>query len=108
MANTAEKIPLERIIVNQIVAALGKAGVQWILKTHGSPYQQAGVPDLLAIAPRTGRLVGVEVKRPRIGRVTELQRRQIEKINAAGGVAGVATCAEEALALVRKAEEALE
>lgn len=75
------------------------------MKTHGSAYQRSGVPDLLAIAPKTGRLVGIEVKRPRLGRPTELQLRQIDRINAAGGVAGIATNVEEALALVRRAEE---
>lgn len=101
----SEKIPLEKAIVNQIVHALKAAGVIWIIKTHGSPYQRAGVPDLLAIAPKSGRLVGIEVKRPKVGRATELQLKQIDAINRAGGVAGIATCAEEALRLIEAAEE---
>lgn len=105
MAEPGRKIPLEKNIVSQIVRALSGAGVTWIIKTHGSPYQCSGIPDLLAIAPKTGRLVGIEVKRPKVGKPTELQLKQIEKINAAGGVAGIATCVEEALALVQRAEE---
>lgn len=105
MAESTQRIPLEKTIVSQIVRALSSAGVTWVMKTHGSAYQRSGVPDLLAIAPKTGRLVGIEVKRPRLGRPTELQLRQIDRINAAGGVAGIATCAEEALALVQRAEE---
>lgn len=105
MAEPTQRIPLEKAIVSQIVRALSSAGVTWVMKTHGSAYQRSGIPDLLAIAPKTGRLVGIEVKRPRLGKATELQLRQIDRINAAGGVAGIATCAEEALALVRRAEE---
>lgn len=100
-----EAPPLERVIVARIVKALKKYGVQWVWKTHGGPYQTSGVPDILCIAPKSGRFIGIEVKRPNgYGKPTELQLAQIDKINAAGGVAGIATCEEEALALVRKAE----
>ena len=100
-----EAPPLERVIVARIVKALKKYGVTWLIKTHGGPFQTTGIPDILCIAPGTGRFVGIEVKRPRgYGKATELQLKQIEKINSAGGVAGIATCEEEAIALVRKAE----
>lgn len=103
------KPPLEKTVVNQIRAALKDAGVKWIMKTHGSPYQQSGVPDLLCIAPGSGRLVGIEVKRPGgTWKVTELQKQQIALIREAGGVAGVATCVEEALALLKEGEKARE
>lgn len=99
-----KKPPLEKTVVNKIRDALKDAGVKWIMKTHGSPYQQSGVPDLLCIAPRTGRLVGIEVKRPHgTWKVTELQQKQIELIREAGGVAGVATSVEEALLLLDEA-----
>lgn len=103
--STAKKPPLEKVVVNKIRDALKAAGVKWIMKTHGSPYQQSGIPDLLCIAPGTGRLVvGIEVKRPHgTWKVTELQKKQIEFIHEAGGVAGVATCVEEALELLREA-----
>lgn len=100
--------PLERVIVARIVKALKKYGVQWVWKTHGGPYQTSGVPDILCIAPKSGRFIGIEVKRPNgYGKATELQLAQIEKINSAGGVAGIATCEEEALELVKRAEEVL-
>lgn len=103
-----KKPPLEKTVVNKIRDALKAAGVKWIMKTHGSPYQQSGVPDLLCIAPKTGRLVGIEVKRPHgTWKVTELQKHQIELIREAGGVAGVATCVEEALALLEEGEKCL-
>lgn len=101
--STAKKPPLEKIVVNKIRDALKAADVKWIMKTHGSPYQQSGVPDLLCIAPGTGRLVGIEVKRPNgKWKATELQKKQIELIRDAGGVAGVATSVEEALAILNE------
>lgn len=102
--NTAKNPPLEKAIVNKIRDALKAKGVKWIMKTHGSPYQQSGIPDLLCIAPRTGRFVGIEVKRPNgTWKVTELQKKQIDLIREAGGVAGVATSVEEALFLLNEA-----
>ncbi len=102
--DTAKKPPLEKVVVNKIRDALKSAGVQWIMKTHGSPYQQSGIPDLLCIAPGTGRLVGIEVKRPHgTWKVTELQKHQIDLIRKAGGIAGVATSVSEALELLNEA-----
>lgn len=106
MSVNEKKPPLEKTVVNQIRAALKAAGVKWIMKTHGSPYQQSGVPDLLCIAPGSGRLVGIEVKRPNgTWKVTELQKQQIALIREAGGVAGVATSVEEALTLLEEGEK---
>ena len=95
---------LEKEIVKQIIRALKSEGVGWCVKVHGGPYQASGIPDILAIAPATGRLVGIEVKRPGVGRLTELQAAQIQKINDAGGVAGVAYGTEDALNYLRIAD----
>lgn len=103
--STVGKPPLEKTVVNKIRDALKTAGVKWIMKTHGGPYQQTGIPDLLCVAPKTGRLVGIEVKRPGGAyRATELQKKQIELIREAGGVAGVATGVDEALRLLEEAQ----
>jgi hypothetical protein len=94
-------------LVLAIVKAVKKQyPTAWILKVHGSPYQTAGVPDLLCGVD--GLLVGLEVKfiHPNesrdhaIGRTTALQRVQITQINAAGGAAGTVTSAAEALDLI--------
>lgn len=98
-----KNIPLEKTIVAQIVRALKKNGVSWCIKTHGGAFQGAGLPDILAIAPITGCLLAIEVKRPKIGRLTDLQKAQLVKIRAAGGVAGVATSVMEALDLLNEA-----
>ena len=94
--------PLEKTIVAAIMRALKARGVRWMLKTHGGPYQASGLPDIIAIAPGTGRFLGIEVKRPG-GRVTDLQKATLARINEAGGVAGVAYCTEDALALLMRA-----
>jgi len=90
--------PLEKTIVAAIMRGLKARGVRWMVKTHGGPYQTAGLPDIIAVAPGSGRLLGIEVKRP-----TELQKATLARINAAGGVAGVAFGIEDALVLLKKA-----
>lgn len=78
----------------------------WRFNVVGSPYQMAGVPDILVCVH--GLLVGIEVKLPRPGeseqhardRATAQQRVQIERINRAGGMAGVVLSVDEALDLI--------
>ena len=76
---------LEREIVTAIkkyLASLGSDVFFW--KEHGSVYGTNGVPDIICCYK--GRFLGLECKLPG-GRLTELQKRTIEKINRAGGVA---------------------
>ncbi len=76
---------LERDIVTAIkryLLTLGDAVFFW--KEHGGPYGCAGIPDVICCYK--GRFIGLECKLPG-GRLTELQKRAIEKINRAGGVA---------------------
>lgn len=85
------KKPLEKTIENQIKKWLEKQGYWW-MKVHGDLFQKSGIPDILACI--NGKFVGIEVKRPG-GRLSELQKYNIEKIQAAGGVAFVATSVDE-------------
>ena len=76
---------LEREIVTAIkrhLASLGSDVFLW--KEHGSVYGTNGVPDIICCYK--GRFLGLECKLPG-GRLTKLQKRTIEKINRAGGVA---------------------
>ena len=76
---------LERDIVTAIrkyLASLGSDVFFW--KEHGSGYGTNGVPDIICCYK--GRFLGLECKLPG-GRLTKLQKRAIEKINRAGGVA---------------------
>jgi hypothetical protein len=78
----------------------------WQFKVVGSPYQMAGVPDLLLCVD--GLLVGLELKFQRpsesldhaLARTTPQQRVQIARINAAGGIAGTVTTVKDALDLI--------
>lgn len=67
-----------------------------------------GSADLIAIVAPYGRLLGVEVKRPKVGRVSPEQQRWMKVVRTYGGVAGVATTVEEALALVDEARRPVE
>ena len=76
---------LERDVVAAIkkyLASLGSDVFFW--KEHGGPYGTSGVPDIICCYK--GRFLGLEVKLPS-GKLTELQKRAIEKINRAGGIA---------------------
>ena len=76
---------LERDVVAAIkkyLASLGSDVFFW--KEHGGPYGSAGIPDIICCYK--GHFLGLEAKLPG-GRLTELQKRAIEKINRAGGIA---------------------
>ena len=76
---------LERDVVTAIkryLASLDSDVFFW--KEHGGPYGTSGVPDIICCYK--GRFLGLEVKLP-TGRLTELQKRAIHRINQAGGIA---------------------
>lgn len=98
-----DRIPLERTITDGIMAWLKKEGY-WAVKIHGAAYQTAGLPDIVAI-DRKGRFVGLEVKRPQIGKVTKLQRRTLENINLGGGYAVVVRSVEDVKAAMNASEQ---
>lgn len=76
---------LEREIVAAIKKYLSSLGSDvFFWKEHGSVYGTNGVPDIICCYK--GRFLGLECKLPG-GRLTKLQKRTIEKINRAGGVA---------------------
>ena len=76
---------LERDIVAAIKKYLSSLGSDvFFWKEHGSVYGTTGVPDIICCYK--GRFIGLECKLPG-GRLTELQKRAIEKINRAGGIA---------------------
>ena len=69
--------------IKKYLASLGSDVFFW--KEHGGPYGTSGVPDIICCYK--GRFLGLEVKLP-TGRLSELQKRTIQKINRAGGIAG--------------------
>lgn len=108
MAN--ERVVLEKTITNQIVDWLKANGHAFVLKTHGAAFQAAGLPDIVTIG-WGGRFVGLEVKRPDIGRLTALQAKMLKLINHCGGYA-VVVCSvadvEDVMQRVRLGEQATE
>lgn len=59
----------------------------------GGGYQINGLPDVMALI--NGKLYGFEVKRPFIGKVSEIQQKRIDEMNAAGGHTYVVSYASE-------------
>lgn len=94
---------LERDLVAAIkryLASLG--GDVFYFKEHGGPYGTSGVPDIIACYK--GRFLGLEAKLPG-GRLTELQKRAIEKINRAGGIARRVESVEDVQAVIAQADD---
>ncbi len=66
-----------------------------------------GVSDIICIVPPLGRFLGVEVKRPKYSPsdVSDEQRAWLGAVRKFGGVSGIATCVEEAIALMTEARQ---
>ena len=94
--------PLETKVTKEIMAYLKKQPGVWCFKVAGGPMQQRGVPDIICCV--NGAFVALEVKRPEIGRLTDLQAFTIERIRDAGGVAEVVTSVGEAAAVIEEVD----
>ena len=93
---------LERDIVTAIrkyLASLGSDIFFW--KEHGGPYGTAGIPDIICCYK--GRFLGLEAKLPG-GRLSELQKRALDKINKAGGIARRVECVEDVKNVIAQAD----
>ena len=93
---------LERDIVAAIkkyLASLGSDVFFW--KEHGGPYGVSGVPDIICCYK--GRFLGLEAKLPG-GRLTELQKRALDKINRAGGIARRVESVDDVKAVIGQAD----
>ncbi len=103
------KPELEQPIKMRIRDALIAAGC--MVKVHNVDNRQMatglgrGVPDLFCVVPPHGRTLFVEVKRPKVGVVSDAQESFMLAVRKFGGVAGVATCVEDALALLTEARQ---
>jgi hypothetical protein len=96
----------EKSIEVRIRVELASAGVM-VMKHHVDNRQARtglgiGVSDLICVVPPYGRFLGIEVKRPGQEPRDE-QKRWLAVVRRFGGVTGVATNVEEALALVAQA-----
>jgi len=87
----------EKAVEQAIMRALRSRGAV-VVKSHGSAYSGAGVPDLVGVLPG-GRALALEVKRPGGGASTPLQRRMIWAWAEAGAAAGIVRSVDEAMGL---------
>jgi len=86
-----------RIVKSILKAIRGEGG--WWFKTHGSPYQMAGLPDILGC--HRGRFVAFEVKRPEHEMdTTPRQEWTMKRITEAGGVTAVVSSVSGALGVL--------
>lgn len=100
--------PETRLVNRMRAAILAEYPTAWIIKTHGSPFQQAGLPDLIVVVG--GRVAGIEAKAQRPGesreaafaRVTMQQKACMVAMERAGAVTGVAVSVEDALAVMAR------
>lgn len=107
------KRELEQPIKKRIQAAVRDAGcAAWIHNIDNRQLHTGldakGVSDLICIVPPHGRFLAIEVKRPKYSPsdVTPDQRAFLAAVRHFGGVSGIATCVEDALALVAEAQQA--
>ena len=92
---------LEKDIVAAIKRYLSTLGDDvFFWKEHGGPYGVSGVPDIICCY--RGRFLGLEAKLPG-GRLTALQKRALERINRAGGIARRVESVEDVKAIIAQA-----
>ena len=96
---------LERDIVAAVkryLSTLGEDVFFW--KEHGGLYGTSGIPDIIICYK--GRFIGMECKLPG-GRLTELQKQAIAKINRAGGIARRVESVADVQSIIRLVDDEL-
>ena len=93
---------LERDVVTAIKKYLISLGGDiFFWKEHGGPYGTSGIPDIICCYK--GRFLGLEAKLPG-GKLTELQKRTLDKINAAGGIARRVQSVDDVKVIIAQAD----
>ena len=87
----------ESNIVKSILRYLKSLENCFAWKEHGGMYGTAGIPDIICCY--CGRFYGFEVK-TETGRPTKLQENTLQKIQAAGGIAGIVRSVADVKALL--------
>lgn len=93
----------EKAIQKQITNYLTKHKIWWV-KFQAGMYTRSGVPDLLVCY--RGLFVALEVKTPK-GKVTEIQRLEMEKIRLSSGEAYVVRFPADVITLLAKIDSRL-
>ena len=93
---------MERDVVADIKKYLISLGGDiFFWKEHGEPYGTSGIPDIICCYK--GRFLGLEAKLPG-GKLTELQKRTLDKINAAGGIARRVQSVDDVKVIIAQAD----
>lgn len=93
---------LERDVVTAIKKYLISLGGDiFFWKEHGGSYGTSGIPDIICCYK--GRFLGLEAKLPG-GKLTELQKRTLDKINAAGGIARRVQSVDDVKVIIAQAD----
>ena len=87
------------VAIKKYLISLGGDIFFW--KEHGGPYGTSGIPDIICCYK--GRFLGLEAKLPG-GKLTELQKRTLDKINAAGGIARRVQSVDDVKVIIAQAE----
>ena len=103
LAIARKKIPKENYFQDKIRRRLKqKYPDSFCRKISQGVYAEAGIPDILFVYK--GHYFGFEVKRPLVGKLSEIQSRTIYLIEKAGGTAKVVVWPEDALNAVAEWE----
>ena len=87
------------VAIKKYLISLGGDIFFW--KEHGGPYGTSGIPDIICCYK--GRFLGLEAKLPG-GKLTELQKRTLDKINAAGGIARRVQSVDDVKVIIAQAD----
>ena len=87
------------VAIKKYLVTLGGDIFFW--KEHGGPYGTSGIPDIICCYK--GRFLGLEAKLPG-GKLTALQRRALDKINAAGGIGRRVETVDDVKAVIAQAD----
>lgn len=98
------EFPLERAITDGILRYLRGLAECWCFKVAGSGSQMRGVPDIVGCY--RGRFFALEVKRPKVGKLSKIQSYVIGQIACAGGVVAVVRSVDDVKALLKGADDA--
>ena len=87
------------VAIKKYLVTLGGDIFFW--KEHGGPYGTSGIPDIICCYK--GRFLGLEAKLPG-GKLTALQRRALDRINAAGGIGRRVESVDDVKAVIAQAD----
>lgn len=97
-----DQIPFEQWYQKRIMAAIRQLYPEaFVRKIAAGVYSERGFPDVLVIID--GLYIGLEIKRPFLGKPTPLQLDTIKAIERAGGTARVVCLPEEAAEVIENA-----